>query len=170
MTRPSPAFCNPTDNSTTLEELPALYRSNEHVHLFVTGDAIRLKDASGKNFQFFRTDNKMPTQRREASVQQDSSESGVTGQSRKGNNSSGVSSSSVFMEYWPMGPRTIHDLGDSISKVYSKEVEFGRKKRVVDLGKQSEVQSEVAPNPKSAVAMSLDSSLRAFIKRDRSSV
>ena len=44
-----------------------------------------------------------------------------------------------------------------------------QKMRVVDITRQREIKSDGAPEPISAVAKSLDSSLKTFIKRDRSS-
>jgi hypothetical protein len=131
--RGSVAICN--DDDHTMEEIPALYRKNDRLRLFVMGDAIRLKNADGKNFQFFTPS--FP--------------------------------SSVLMEYWPMGPRIIHDYGDEIAKHYEEGGNNSRpKKSVVEITRQREIKSEGAPEP-SKVAKSLDSSLKTFIKRDRSS-
>lgn len=140
----SPAICA-EDNDDALEELPALHRNNDRLRLFVSGDAIRMKDANGKNFQFFHmrppvaSENEPPPQ-----------------------------TTKTLMEYWPHGPRLVHDLGDEIPKLYSDDGR-SRRKRVVDLKRRNEFKSEVAPAPLSDVATSLDASLKTFIKRDRSS-
>ena len=128
------AICTNGDGS--MEELPALYRKNDRLRLFVSGDAIRLKGADGKNFQFF--------------------------------GASSNRNASVMMEYWPHGPRIVHDLGDAIAKQYTKG-RSSRKRRIVSVEREREIQSEAAPDPISKVAKSLDSSLKTFIKRDRSS-
>ncbi|KAL7535019.1 hypothetical protein ACHAXR_008016 [Thalassiosira sp. AJA248-18] len=132
----SPAICNDGGNND-LEEIPALYRRNDRLRLFVTGDAIRIAEVDGKNFQFFHAGSKNESQH-----------------------------SKVLMEYWPMGPRLIHDLGNEIARLYWN---ISSKKKIVDLMRESEIKSTLAPDPRSKVSRSLDSSLKSFIKRDRSS-
>ncbi|KAL9188992.1 hypothetical protein ACHAXT_011482 [Thalassiosira profunda] len=128
------AICTNGDGS--MEELPALYRKNDRLRLFVSGDAIRLKGTDGKNFQFF--------------------------------GASSDRNASVMMEYWPHQPREIHDLGDAIAKQFTKG-SSSRKRRIVSVEGERKIKSETAPDPISKVAKSLDSSLKTFIKRDRSS-
>jgi len=144
----SPAICknnNPNDNHQ-LQELPALYRKNNRLRLFVSGDAIVMKDTEGKNFQFFHIN--VPYI-----------------------NADNVATNKIMMEYWPQGPRVVHDVGYEIAKVDSKEDKnkYKQQKEVVPVMRMNEITSDFTPNPISKVARSLDSSLTEFIKRDRSS-
>ena len=139
----SPALCKQSDKAAMVE-VPALYRKNDRLHLYVTGDAIRIrfKDAteSGKNFQFFHLRS----------------------------NVSRVEIERVLLEYYPYSPREVHDLGYEIAKQCSTSGPT-KKKKIINLKRVGEFNSAVAPDPISKVSKSLDSSLRTFIKRDRAS-
>lgn len=130
----SPAICK--EDASQMVEIPALFANNDRcLRLFVTGDAIRMKNAEGKNFQFFQNSTLHET---------------------------------TFMEYWPSGPRLVHDLGDAFSRGRNTESK-PTKLKVVDFVRREEITIDTVPVPKSDAARSLDGSLRTFIKRDRSS-
>ena len=139
----SPAICKLNDN--TIEEIPALYRSNDRLKLYVTGDIIHVqgtvtpKGVIGKNFQYFVS----------------------------------TISDSVLMEFYPAMPRQLYDLGQEIAKVHLLHNVPGdhklRQKTVVDVQKLRDIESNQHPDPISKKSKSLDDTLKSFIKRDRGS-
>jgi len=146
----SPAMCKLNDN--TMEEIPALYKSNYRLKLYVTGDIIHIqgtvtpKGVIGKNFQYFHvsTHDQMLQSR-----------------------------TKVFMEFYPAMPRQLYDLGQEIAKVHLLHNIPGdqksKQKTVVDIQKLRDIESSQHPNPISQVSKSLDGTLKSFIKRDRGS-
>jgi len=146
----SPAICKPNDN---LEEIPALYRSNDRLKLYVTGDIIHVqgtvtpKGVIGKNFQYF-----------------------VSSTSDRGRDKSRMN---VLMEFYPAMPRQLYDLGQEIAKVNLPHNVPGdhklKQKTVVDIQKLRDIESNQHPDPINKVSKSLDGTLKSFIKRDRGS-
>lgn len=146
----SSAICTHGDNKL-LEEIPALYRKNNHLRLFVTGDAIHIQGAAGKNFQFISS----------LLVSNQKDDDAISFMQR----------TNVLMEFYPTLPRVIHDLGNEIENVYllKDNQEDSKNIHVVDIRRLREIESSVHPDPISNVSKSLDASLKRFINRDRGS-
>ena len=143
----SSAIC--TQENEVLEEIPALYRKNNHLRLFVTGDAIHIQGAAGKNFQFIS----------------------IISNKKDDDAISFMQRTNVLMEFYPTLPRMIHDLGNEIENVYllKDNQEDSKNLHVVDIRRLREIESSVHPDPISNVSKSLDASLKRFINRDRGS-
>ena len=143
----SSAIC--TEENEVLEEIPALHRKNNHLRLFVTGDAIHIQGAAGKNFQFIS----------------------IISNKKDDDAISFMQRTNVLMEFYPTLPRMIHDLGNEIENVYllKDNQEDSKNIHVVDIRRLREIESSVQPDPISNVSKSLDASLKRFINRDRGS-
>mmetsp|Transcript_27448 Transcript_27448/g.56209 ORF Transcript_27448/g.56209 Transcript_27448/m.56209 type:complete len:447 (-) Transcript_27448:68-1408(-) len=143
---PSPAMCK-GNASSSMTELPAIYRSNDHMHLFVAGNALSLNcnTTDCKNFQFFEVKN----------------EHGDT------------SKSNTLKEHWASMPRLIIDHGQDIYKQFVEDSQYYKdpetsKKLLPMRGK--EIMSFGLPLPRSNSSQLIDNAIgKYFIPRDRGS-
>ncbi|KAL7472563.1 hypothetical protein ACHAXS_013828 [Conticribra weissflogii] len=145
-TPPSPAMCK-GNSSSSMTELPALYRNNDHLRLYIAGNALYLNcnTTDCKNFQFFEVKNE----------------------------DSDKSKSNTLKEHWASLPRLIIDHGQDIYKQFVEDSEYYKDstttRKLLPM-KGNEIISEYLPMPRSNTSQKIENEIgKYFVPRDRGS-